>query len=394
MGRVALIVAGVLVLVLLAAMLVYSPQYVFRVLVWQESDAFDWQKFPFHPLSPSPAPSFFEEAPDPQVALRFGRLAGTGDWEGFLQQHRTQAFLVVRHGKVVYENYFNGTRRDSLVTSFSVAKSFTSTLVGLAIQEGFIRGAEEPVTNYLPELAERDPRFGQITLQHLLLMASGLEYREFRPLLFNSDDPLTTYHPDQRRLALRHTRIVDPPGRYFRYNKYHPQLLGLILERATGMSVTRFLQTRLWDPLGMQYGGSWSTDSRKSGFERMEAGLNARAIDFAKLGVLFLNGGLWEGKQVISRAWVEEATRPRLAGSYGEYYPRRYEALPGRMYYGYMWWGFAREGGGYDFAAEGDKGQFIYVSPRAGLVIVRNGIEYGLPMAEWMRLCYTFAGQY
>jgi CubicO group peptidase (beta-lactamase class C family) len=110
--------------------------------------------------------------------------------------------------------------------------------------------------------------------------------------------------------------------------------------------------------------------------------------------VLFLNGGLWEGRQVISRTWVEEATRPHLAGSYGEYYPRRYETLPGRMYYRYMWWRFEREGGEHDFAAEGDKGQLIYVSPRAGLVIVRNGIDYGLPMAEWLRLCYEFAGQH
>ena len=91
---------------------------------------------------------------------------------------------------------------------------------------------EDPTTVYLPELAERDPRFAALTIQHLLLMASGLVYREFRPLLFNSDDPLRTYYPDQRRLALEHTKIVEEPGRHFLYNKYQPQLLGLILERA------------------------------------------------------------------------------------------------------------------------------------------------------------------
>jgi CubicO group peptidase (beta-lactamase class C family) len=161
-------------------------------------------------------------------------------------------------------------------------------LIGIAIQEGHIKGVDDPITMYLPEMAERDPRFNEITIRHLLLMASGLEYVKFRPLLFNSDDILTSYYPDQRKISLENTHIIDPPGQYFLYNKYHPQLLGMILERATGMSVTNYLQTRIWDPLGMEFGGSWSTDSEAFDFEKMETGVNARAIDFAKFGVLFL----------------------------------------------------------------------------------------------------------
>jgi CubicO group peptidase (beta-lactamase class C family) len=226
------------------------------------------------------------------------------------------------------------------------------------------------------------------------LMASGLEYESDRPLLLNGDDPLTTYFPDQRKITLENTRIIDPPGLHFHYNKYHPQLLGMILERTTGMSVTHYLQTRLWQPLGMEFGGSWSTDSQASDFEKMETGLNARAIDFAKFGVLFLNGGLWQGKQVISKAWVEESTQPQFPKDYGAYYPERFASLPGKGYYKYMWWGLAREGGTYDFVAVGDKGQFIYVSPHKKLVIVRNGIEYGISADEWLALFYKFVGQY
>ena len=178
-----------------------------------------------------------------------------------------------------------------MVTSFSVAKSFVSTLVGIAIEEGAIHSLDDPITDYLPELLERDRRFEQITIRHLLLMSSGLEYDESGSFMFNGDDPLTTYHPDQRHLALTNTRIGGPPGRSFSYNKYHPQLLGLILERATGMSVTAYTQSRLWDPLGMEFDGAWTLDSDASGFEKMEAGLNARAVDFAKLGRLFLHEG-------------------------------------------------------------------------------------------------------
>lgn len=375
------------------ALLVYGPTYLYRVLAWRESDAFDWQKFPNHPLAASPNPHAFPEAPDPRAAELLAQLAGADDWGAFLAQNQTQAFIVVHDGRLVYEQYFNGTQRDTLVTSFSVAKSITSALVGMAIDEGFIGSVDDPVTYYLPELARRDRRWAAITLRHLLRMASGLDYQEFRPLLFNSDDPLTTYYPDQRRAALEFTRLVRPPGQVFSYNKYHPQLLGMVLERTTGMSVTAYLQTRLWDPLGMAYAGSWSTDSTGSDFERMEAGLNARALDFARFGALFVEGGQWQGQPVLSAGWVRASTEPYFP-DLPDYYPESFAARPGRAYYQFMWWGFAREDGAYDFVAAGDKGQYIYVAPQQRLVIVRNGIDYGLPFQPWLELFYNFASQY
>jgi CubicO group peptidase (beta-lactamase class C family) len=394
LGILAILVVGVIVLVLAAAILVYPPEYVYRVLVWQDSDAFDWQKFPAHPLDPAPTAYHFDMAPDPRVEELFKELSGAEDWNSFLETNGTQAFIVVQDGAILYENYFNHTQRDSIVTSFSVAKSFGSALIGIALQEGYIKSVNDPITTYLPELAERDPRFNEITIRHLLLMASGLEYKDFRSLLLNGDDPLTTYYPDQRKIALENTHITDPPGLYFQYNKYHPQLLGMILERTTGMPVTNYLQTRIWDKLGMEYGGSWSTDSQASDFEKMETGVNARAIDFAKFGVLYLNHGLWDRKLVIPITWVDESTQPLLPKNYSDYYNEWVKAMPGQGYYKYMWWGMAREGGSYDFTAEGDKGQFIYVSPEKNMVIVRNGVKYGIPSQEWLKLFYEFASQY
>jgi len=376
------------------AMLVYSPLYIYRTVFWQGSDSFDWQKFPYHPLTASADPFHFTEAPDPRVQEIFEEITGAKDWNRFLEEKDTQAFIVIQNGTVRYENYFNGTQRDSIVTSFSVAKSFTSALIGIAIDEGLINSVNDPITTYLPELTERDPRFTDITIRHLLLMASGLDYVGFRPMLFNSDDILTTYYPDQRKLSLENTHIIDPPGVNYRYNKYHPQLLGMILERSSGMPVATFLQTRVWDKLGMEYDGSWSIDSKASDFEKMETGVNGRAIDFAKFGVLFLNGGNWQGKQVISKAWVAESTQPLYPPSYGDYYSDWYKLLPGEGHYKYMWYSLVREDGSYDFTAEGDKGQFIYVSPQKNLVIVRNGIEYGIPSEEWFNLFYEFASRY
>lgn len=394
LGGLAIAAIGVIAIALVVAILVYPPEYVYRVLVWQDSDAFDWQKFPYHPLNAAPAAYHFGSAPDLRVEELFEQLSGAEHWNSYLETNNTQAFIVVQDGTILYENYFNNTQRDSMVTSFSVAKSFTSALIGIALQEGYIKSVDDPITTYLPELAERDSRFNEITIRHLLLMASGLEYKEFRPLLFNSDDPLTTYYPDQRKIALENTHIIDPPGLYFQYNKYHPQLLGMILERATGMPVSNYLQTRIWDKIGMEFDGSWSTDSESSDFEKMETGVNARAIDFAKFGVLFLNGGLWEGKQVISQAWVDESTQPLLPENYQNYYNDWVKAMPGQGYYKYMWWGMVHEDGSYDFTAEGDKGQFIYVSPQKNMVIIRNGTDYGIPSEEWLELFYKFTSQY
>jgi CubicO group peptidase (beta-lactamase class C family) len=362
---------------LLAASVLYSPEYVTRMILWQESDVYDYlTNFPQSPLPASPDPRPFT------VALNDDRVGGllesalaVEDLDSFLALTHTQSLIVVHDDSLVLERYANGWRRDSMVTSFSVAKSFVSTLVGIAIDEGAIGGLDDPITTYLPELADRDERFDRITIRHLLQMTSGLEYQESGWFLFNGDDPLTTYHPDQRKLALTNTRIARPPGEIFNYNKYHPQLLGMILERSTGMSVTAWTQSRLWDPLGMEFDGAWTLDSEASGFEKMEAGLNARPIDFAKLGQLFLHDGTLDGTRVVSPRWVATATgvdpNDRVSGG------------PYGRFYGLMWWGLNSESGTPDFYAAGDHGQFIYVSAEHEAVIVRTGVEYGVSSLQW-----------
>jgi CubicO group peptidase (beta-lactamase class C family) len=200
-GRLALrvlawIVAGLLVLAagaVVTSVLVYPPTHVYRVLAWRQSDAFDWQKFPSHPLTASATPRPFPRALDPAVDQRFARPAGTDDWPTYLAEQGTQAFLVVRDGVLVAEHYLNGTHPDDIVTSFSVAKSFTSALVGAAIEQEALGSIDDAITDYLPELTSRDPRFSDISVGDLLTMASGMAYRASRPLLLNGDDPLTTY---------------------------------------------------------------------------------------------------------------------------------------------------------------------------------------------------------
>lgn len=390
LGRALAGAAALTLLLLAAACIVYPPAYVYRVLAWGDADADDHTRFPMRRIAPAAqAQPLPREADTSAVRAAWKAAGGTAAMESELAGLGTQAFLVLRDGRIVYELYANGGSREGWVTSFSVAKSMLSVLVGLAVQDGAIRSLDDPVTRYLPELRARDARFEQVTLRHLLRMASGIRYAEF-PFL-HGDDAKTYYDPDLRRLALEDTRVDGPPGQRFHYNNFHPLLLGLVLERATGQPVAQYLERRLWQPAGMVGAASWSLDSEASGFEKLESGVNARAEDFARLGLLMLQRGRIDGRQVVPAGWAEESTSSFRAAT-----PDYYEGSPWtrghpERFYNDFWWGQQRPDGGRDFAARGNKGQLVFVSPRNGVVVVRHGWRYGIGPAEWFERARVMA---
>jgi CubicO group peptidase (beta-lactamase class C family) len=375
-----------------AACIAYPPEYVWRVLAWRDADADDHTRFPMRRIAPAagaaPLPLGVDKG---TVMAAWLKATGNPAMESHLAELGTQSFVVLHGGEIVYEGYFNGGAADAWVTSFSVAKSILSALVGIAVAEGAI-ALDDPVTRHLPELRQRDARFDAVTLRHLVRMASGIRYREF-PFL-HGDDAKTYYYPDLRALALEHSRIDGPPGRSFHYNNYHPLLLGMVLERATKMPVAQYAERKLWQPAGMASPASWSLDSTSSGFEKMESGFNATARDFARFGQLMLQEGRMGDRQVLPKAWAIESTAPDAAPPP----PGYYDASPwtrGRRdrYYQAFWWGQRRPGGGYDFAARGNHGQFIFVSPANEVVIARNGWRYGMEAQQWFDLAQRMADE-
>lgn len=372
--------AGLLVLLLAAlgsALLLYPPTYVWRVLVWQNADVEDQFRFAQRTVKAASRASELPVVLD-EAAVRQAFVAALPGQalESWLQAQGTLGFVVLRRGQLIYEGYFNGQQRDDPATSFSVAKSVLGTLLDQAIEAGKVSSLDDPVTRYLPELQQRDPRFEAVTLRHLVDMKAGLHYQEF-PFL-NGDDAKTYYWPDLRELALQHTQVEQAPGQAWLYNNYHPLLIGLVLERRTGMPVAQWLQQQLWQPAGMPAGASWSLD-REGGFEKLESGINARTRDFARFGQLFLDQGVaLDGRRVLSAAAVRAATSPEGAMPLTHLRPG--------MYYKHFWWGQQRADGGHDFSARGNFGQFVFVSPANGVVIARNGERYGVPPGQWLRL--------
>lgn len=373
----------------------YPIEYLRRTFSYMEADVNDYQIFPERAIQPAENPVPFRLPADPTAAEAAVRAIFEQnavieeDLESFLRETGTQALLVIRDDTLLYEGYFNGASRESIVTSFSVAKSFVSTLFGIAESEGLISSMDDPITHYLPELLERDPHFADITIRHLLNMTSGIHYVETS--FVNGDDALTYYYPDLRELALQKTSINGEPGKTWLYNNYHPLLLGIILERVTGMPVAEYLEAKVWQPMGAEYPASWSLDSEESAFEKMESGINARAVDFAKLGRLYLNGGSLNGQQIVPQTWVEQATRMDASVDREAFYIPYMSQPFGEVYHQLLWWGVQQADGDHAFAARGNHGQDIFVYPAKNLIIVRNSQRYGLPSMQWLNIWMDFA---
>lgn len=281
----------------------------------------------------------------------------------------TQSVVVIRDGAIVAEWYAPDADPRSWAASWSMAKSFTSALIGIAIDEGLIESVDVLMSDYYPEWSGTSR--AAIKLKDVLRMSSGLDFVEdYDPSgLENSDIiAMVLTQPDQLEYASTREGAREP-GVGFQYSSGDTMLLSGVLEQATGMSAFEYAEEKLFGPLGIDQ-VEWWEDA--AGHTLTYCCLDTTSRDFARFGLLFLNGGKWDGEQVVPAEWVGES----LTGN---------EVNPG---YGYQWWLIGRDGRGLPedtFAALGHDGQHIYVIPSLDLVVVRNGtyIKYdGPPVAD------------
>ena len=368
--------------------LCFQACHVARFFFYNFSDVRDYKKFPSKPLTASPAPFHFIEAGG-RNNLKFPKLRSDTSlsFEQVLQKNACISFMLIRNDSILYSWQRKGYDESSIVPSFSMAKSFVSVMIGIAIDEGFIKSTEEPITNYIEFFDKNE--FGKITIQHLLDMQSGIKFNEgyFNPF----GEVAKFYYGNKLKKFMSKLKVEKEPGRDFDYKSVNTQLLSYILEKATGKSPTQYLQEKLWSPLGMEFDASWSVDSKKYQMEKGFCCLNARAKDFAKLGRLYLNKGNWNGKQLVPASYVEQSTvftkrkngftysnqwwhsinyhslqdSSRLNGLYEKVPPNRYIKYP-----------YLVSPGG-DFFAQGHLGQYVYVSPGKNIIMVRLGKREG-----------------
>jgi CubicO group peptidase (beta-lactamase class C family) len=363
-----------------------SSCWVMRAYKVRKMQLTDHEKLPYVTIAASDHPFHFI----PGDECSCGEISHYLD--SLLPTTHTAAFLVIRNDSMIYERYFDGFNEKSLLPSNSMAKSFTSTLLSIALDEGKIRSLSEPITNYLPELGERDPRFSQITIQHLLDMRSGLAFREGR-YDWKDQSIRLALKPHLEKNLLK-AKIAQPPGK-FRYQSINTQLLGLIIERATGERLYSYMEKKLWKPLGAEEHATWNVDGRRTKQVLTSAGLNATIRDFAKLGRLYLNKGNWEGKQVINEDWVNNISSIDSMDVYGGYKNQWWSKMASRSFtseeealYFQTHTHFATPVSNSQevyrvnyrieaFSAIGFMNQQIFVYPKKKLLIVRLGKRWG-----------------
>jgi len=301
------------------------------------------------------------------------------DAEEFLAETDTAALLVLQGGKIRSENYWLTGGRDVQWLSMSVAKSFTSALVGLAVEDGFIEDIEDPITKYVPSL--KGSGYDGARIKDILQMSSGAAWNEEEG---NPDSDLAKLG---RIWALGgsfadFTTTIKPehePGTYFRYNSASTLVLGTLLDATLDRPIQQYMQEKLWQPLGMEENAYWLIDD--DNLVMTHGGLNATARDYAKLGELYRKNGVWNGRQLIPSDWVQASTSPDAP----HLMPGRDESPWG---YGYQWWVINGNEG--EYSAIGIFNQFIYVNPSKDLVIVKlsaysdyaGGSSFGTPTLE------------
>lgn len=300
---------------------------------------------------------------------------------------KTNVFLVIKNDSIIYQYLSEGNTLAVRQPSFSMAKSFVGTLIGISLDRGEIKSTDELVINYLPELAKNDEHFKRLTIQHVLDMRSGFDFKERS---FSPFSQITrSYYGANLKKIVGKLKFKNEPGKVFEYQSINTQVLAFILEKATGKGIKELMQERLWKPLGAESDALWSLDNDKN--IKAFCCINATALDFAKIGRLYLNGGNWEGKQLVSKKWVDITTNPdsltklryknqfwatrdfkffkdsisavSSLGKEGLKYPVE-RNTDGRYFY-------AKKV--YDYKAQGMFGQSVYVNPQNKVIIVRLG---------------------
>lgn len=270
----------------------------------------------------------------------------------FVRQFDTRAFLIIRNDTILYEQYPGSEDIQVPVSSFSISKAVITTLVGVAIKEKYIKNTDQFVWEFLPEWKEKG--FEKLKISHLMEHSSGMN---FSKSIYNpASDQVQFYYGRNLLRRIRKRKPERPPGEAYDYQSANTILLTMVLEKATGMSISRYLERSIWTPLEMEAPASWSLDRRgQKGLARTFCCLQAMARDFAKLGRLWMNDGQWQGRQLLVPGYISELLQRNGVS-------RRYRS------------GFRIIEGQTDiFYTSGLLGQYIYMFPRQNLMILRFG---------------------
>ena len=273
------------------------------------------------------------------------------------EKYQSVAFLVIHQDSLLHESYYNGYGEDSKSNSFSMAKSYVSALLGKAIEEGKIESLDQKVGDFLP--AYKTGLAANLTVGDLSSMASGLDWNEKYDLSING--MMEAYITPNLDELMNSRKVTSAPGEGFIYLSGNTQLLGMVLTKALGQSLSSYFEEKFWQPMGAEETALWQIDSEEEGMEKAYCCFASNAKDFARMGKLYKDHGRWNGEQLLDSAFIAKSVEPRFEDS-----PE----------YGYGWW-LTHYDGEKGFAMRGHLGQYVIVFPESDLMIVRLGHQQG-----------------
>jgi len=336
------------------AIIISGKSFVYKALYYNFADIDDYKIFNNRIIEKSSQPQEWPLSPSYNTKKLPAELLKT------LEELKSVAFLVIKDGAIVHEEYWDGYSDSSISNSFSMAKSYVSALAGIALQEGKIKSIEDPVGDYLPEFNEGDKK--KIKIRHLLTMSSGLNWDEGYASLFS----VTTeaYYGSDLRGVINKLKPIEEPGVYCEYKSGDTQLLSFVIEKATGKHLAEYASEKLWQPMGAVHNAYWCLD-KKNGDEKAYCCVNSNARDFARFGYLYLHNGNWNGKQLIDSTYVMASIKPNGL--------KDKESGKPVNYYGFSWWLIPGYKGQNIAYCRGILGQYIITIPEKNIVIVRLG---------------------
>ncbi len=300
-------------------------------------------------------------APVPwELAAKYNTQAIPETYLSRFDEWGTVAYLIIQDGRLLFEQYWEDYSPTSRSNSFSMAKSIVSLAVGCAIDDGAIRSVDQPVSDFFPAFPGYNGK--TLTIRHLLTMSAGVDFQEAYTTPFSPTTQLY-YGNDLHKVAFG-MKEVEEPGVNFLYQSGVTQLLAFVVEKATGESVSTYVSRKLWTPMHAEEHALWSLD-RKDGMEKAYCCFNSNARDFARFGQLLLNRGSWDGRQLISASYLEEAITPDTA---------LFDVADGEpnQIYGFQFWQLEFKGMKIPYM-RGILGQYVFVLPEQRAVVVRLG---------------------
>lgn len=382
--------------------LLLSSCHVGRFFAWNMPDVKDQERFPAAPVAKGAAvwelPTSSKSEFDFEQIVTIPR--GKAQLDKLMKRTGTAAFIVIQNDSVIVEQYYAGFEDSSPLPSFSVSKSFVSAMLGIALDEGKIGSLSDPIGKYVPEFKHEDVR--SIPLEAVLDMQSGIRFSEVYPNPFS--DVVKHYYGKNLERHVLKLRAAEEPGKHFRYKSVNTQILAMVLENAYQKPLPALLEEKLWSPMGMEFDATWNLDSEETETVKAFCCLNARARDYARFGVMYLNGGRANGQQVVPESWVNATFNydyPKNRFRYNKHLwtskkfrtvsdttdvdglfvlnPRKRQK-PGEYH-------LIQQGGA--VVAQGILGQTVYMRPEDDLVIVRLGKRNGWFL--WANVCYQIA---